>query len=108
MGKKFNRFLLLVALVVFTGCLLIFMCKLSEFESVIWQSKATIAQMQPSIIIAEGQKNIDNAVAFQTYMVTLQNNFFSIVPWVVFVVYIVYKGKANERLQPVNSDTTAS
>lgn len=42
--------------------------KLNEFNSNVWQSKALIAQVQPAIVQAQSQANINNAAAFSVYV----------------------------------------
>ena len=79
------------------------------------EAQAVIAQAQPAIEIAKGQRAIDNAIAAQTMAITFESVILSILPYIVLIVYIVYdvykkeRGHKNEEIQPTaNINYTAN
>ena len=79
------------------------------------EAQARIAEVQPQIEIAKGQRAIDNAIAAQTMAITFESVILSILPYIVLIVYIVYdvykkeRGHKNEEIQPTaNINYTAN
>lgn len=61
------------------------------------EAQARIAEVQPQIEIAKGQRSIDNAIAAQTLAITFESVVLSILPYIALIVYIGYDVYKKER-----------
>lgn len=109
-GRLF-KFLAFVFIPVVVCLAVVIYYKVSEFNSDVWQSKAIIARIQPAIIQAESQADINRAVAFSVYTNSAVTAFAVGVPYLIILLFTFYKllkfGVENyEKLRYGNSNTT--
>lgn len=108
-GKVFN-FLAFIFIPVALCLGVVFYYKVSEFKSNVWESKAIIAQVQPLIIEAKSQAEINRAVAFSVYTNSAITAFAVGIPYLIILLFALYKllqfGAQNyEKLRIRSSDT---
>lgn len=107
MKDRLIRFIILIAIIALIGLSAVVIYKLSEFQSIEWQSRATIAQMQPEIEIAESQAAINRAVAFSLYTDNGIKVMAIVAPYGLIGLYLIIKVGASvyERIQRIIHNT---
>ncbi|MFA5166581.1 MAG: hypothetical protein WC449_04810 [Candidatus Paceibacterota bacterium] len=112
MREKLFRFLAFVFVPVVICLGVVIWYKVAEFNSNVWQSKAIIAQIQPAIIEAESQADINRAVAFSVYTNSAITAFSVGIPYLVILLFALYKliefGAKNYEKLRIRSSNPAS
>lgn len=108
--KKVRRFYGYIAFLVCFCIVVAGYSFVTQAVATIYKAQATIAQVQPQIEIARGQRAIDNAIAAQTVAITFESVILSLLSPVAIVVYIVYNEwrKYNEKIQTHVDYTTTT
>ena len=107
MKNKLYNFIALVAFITVICVGVVLYYKLTQFQMNTWQSKALIAQMQPDILVAEGQRNINNAVAFSVRLQSSINVLAVCLPYAIILIFVFYKLAIGfyEEIQKRNRNT---
>lgn len=91
MKERLFKFLAFIFIPVVVCLGVVIWYRVSEFNSNVWQSKAIIAQIQPAIIQAESQADINRAVAFSVYTNSAVTAFAVGIPYLIILLYVFYK-----------------
>ena len=92
MKKRMFSFLVLCAIL---GCIVLGSLvydRTQEYQASTWENKALIAQSQAANTLAQSQANVTNAAAFAVYVNSFLVAFFSVLPYLMFITYLVYRG----------------
>ena len=106
--SKLIKFFVLLLLIIAIPFVAIGIYQFQKYQASIYESKAIIANAQSDIIIARGQRNINNAVAYQTYAVSTIVVILALLPYMLLFTVVIYTMKVkHEKIQSrINSNTT--
>ena len=105
--SKLIKFFVLLLLIIAIPLVAIGIYQFQKYQASIYESKAIIANAQSDIIIARGQRNINNAVAYQTYAVSTLVVMLALFPYIIVTsIFIYVMWSKYEKIQNRISDTT--
>lgn len=87
-----NFLWLVVLLIIFAIVVIVAATNYQQIQASIYASKATIAQVQPQIVLAESQLVISKSIAFENALNAILLGVLAVIPYLIAIIALCYIG----------------